>query len=181
MPPTIVGTPQVGAVLTAIPGAWSQPGATYRYRWRYRQRVIQDGPKATLTVPDTAFNLELQVDVFANKVGFASGVATSALTAKVARGKLVILKPGKVKGKLQIGKKLKMVKAKLNAKATPRITWRRNGVAIPGTRNKASYRLTSRDAGARITVKVAYVPFGWVKARETWAPTAPVGGRVSQG
>jgi hypothetical protein len=88
--PTVDGTPQVGEVLTARPGTWSDPNAGLSYQW---QRCDASGASCTeifgaaattYTTTDADTGSTIRVEVTATN-RFGSSKGDSAVTAQVAQ------------------------------------------------------------------------------------------------
>jgi hypothetical protein len=87
-PPTVTGTAQQGQTLTATPGAWTAPDATFAYRWQRCDAAgancadVAGATTSTYAVTTADVGATLHVVVTAtNRFGSAS--ATSAQTAAV--------------------------------------------------------------------------------------------------
>ncbi|PTL72155.1 hypothetical protein C1I63_04400 [Rathayibacter caricis DSM 15933] len=84
--PTISGTAQVGAVLTANPGTWTT-GTTLTYRW-YASGVAVRGATGRTFVPTTSqLGATVTVEATGAKAGYTSVIRRSAATAAVKAGK----------------------------------------------------------------------------------------------
>ena len=81
--PSVSGTPQVGATLTAKPGSWSLPGATYRYQWRAGGVDVAGATASTLLLKQAQAGKQVTVRVTAVTSGYSNVSATSAATAAV--------------------------------------------------------------------------------------------------
>ncbi len=174
VPPRITGTPQVGATLTADPGAWS-PGAQLSYAWSTESAPLpQTTP--TLTLTDDLVGHRLRVSVTATWAGGATATATSDLSAAVTRptstptpvptpptptppapaGPIVLsatTKPA-VTGTPKVGKTLRVTTGSWNvAGAKVKITWLANGKAIKKA-TKTKTKLTKALRGRKITVRL---------------------------
>ncbi|NLC99099.1 MAG: carboxypeptidase regulatory-like domain-containing protein, partial [Actinomycetales bacterium] len=80
--PSVVGVPVVGGVLTARPGAWSESGVTYSYRWFATGVAIAGATGSAYKVPVAHLGKQITVGVSASKTGFVKSVeARSVATA----------------------------------------------------------------------------------------------------
>jgi hypothetical protein len=81
-PPSISGDPIVGSILTADPGTWSDPAATFTYAWlRCRGSgpciAIDETQGSTYTLADDDLGFSMRVEVTASNAG---GTATAEST-----------------------------------------------------------------------------------------------------
>lgn len=145
--PQISGTPRAGQVLTAVPGTWGPAGVVLGYTWTAGGVPVGTGP--TLAVTNALAGRPITLTVRGD-LGGASAVRSSAPTAAV-RGVLSTAKP-RVAGKAKVGRTLRARAGSWGpGKVTLRLTWFRNGTKV---RTGTSYRLTRKDAGKRISVRV---------------------------
>ncbi len=76
------------------------------------------------------------------------------------------VKKPKVSGKAKVGKKLKTNKGSWNTTVAVKYQWLRNGKAIKGA-TKAKYKVTKKDKGKKLKVKVTASKSGWKSASAT--------------
>jgi len=76
--PTITGTPEVGAVLTAVPGTWSPVPTSFHYQWAVGGSDVAGATAVTFTVPASAKGQKVTVTVYGVKAGFPQIPQTSA-------------------------------------------------------------------------------------------------------
>ena len=76
--PTITGLPEVGAVLTAVPGTWSPAPTSFHYQWAVGGADIAGATASTFTVPASAKGQKVTVTVYGVKAGFPQIPQTSA-------------------------------------------------------------------------------------------------------
>ena len=173
--PSVSGTPRVGGTLTAAAGSWSPTPDSLALQW-LRGGTPISGANATTYHPTAADvgstaikssgRSTLTVRVTATKAGFVSSAATSAPTARVARGTLAAARPTIV-GRAQVGARL--VGRPGTWKPTPvtlRLQWLRNGKPVPRA-TRASYTLTRADQGKRISLRVTGSRSGYTTATVT--------------
>jgi hypothetical protein len=180
--PAISGTPTVGATLSASPGSWTPQGATFSYQW-IAAGVPIPGASAPAYVPAVGdLGKQLTVRVMASRAGMSSGVAHSALTLPVAAAVVPpavtpsvknLAKP-KIKGVAKVGKTLKVTAGSWNpASVTKKIRWLANGKVIKKA-NKPKFRLTVKQKGKKIKVRVVASAKGHLPLRVITKPTTRV-------
>ncbi|WP_426245608.1 hypothetical protein [Nocardioides sp. LHG3406-4] len=175
--PTISGTPQVGSTLTANPGTWDQPGATFTYEWE----TYKEGQQHTdflasgqTYVPTAAIVGQLVwVTVVASAPGVGDGYASSDSVGRVTAAPVVVPpavatpltdvdnshKP-KVKGATKVGSTLKAkVSAWVPAGAKVTYKWLANGKPIKKA-HKAKLKLIGKLKGKKVSVKVTATSAG---------------------
>jgi hypothetical protein len=172
----IKGSPEVGAKISAEASTFgSSPGLaiSYEYTWITATQILGTGP--TLTVPNLA-GQELFVVTTIQPAGGAAGYIVSSANGKILQKsgpKFTV----KVTGTAQVGKKLKATPAKaVKAKAWKKsYQWLRNGKPIAGkAAKKATYKLTKKDKGKKISVQVTVKRQGYADSAATSKKTAKV-------
>jgi len=169
--PAIAGTPRVGEVLTADPGAWD-PTLVLSYQWS-RDGVALPGATGSsyLVVPADA-GASLTVTVTGASEGVEPTSATSDPTAPVALGLLTAPVPT-IAGTARVGVTLTARPGTWAPAATVTYQWYRSGTAISGA-TKPTYTLAAADLGKRLTVAVTGSSVGYATATTTSAATAAV-------
>lgn len=171
--PVIVGTVQVGQVLTAAAGSWAPSGATLRYQWLRAGQPIPGatGRSYTLVAQDQV--TAIAVRVTGSMPGYATTTATSAPTAPVALGNLTSVAPT-LTGTTQVGRTLTVNTGAWGPSGTAIfVDWFRGTTRIPQGRG-ATYTLTPSDLGSTITVKVIGKQIGYHTVILATRPTAKV-------
>ncbi|GGO72771.1 Ig-like domain repeat protein [Nocardioides deserti] len=118
--PSISGFAEVGRTLTASPGSWSAPDATFTYVWRRDGITIPGQTRPTYVVQLADIGKRLTVDVTATATGFSETVA-SATTAGTVNRLTSVTAAKLAKKKIRKGTKAKVV-----------VTLRSAGVARTG-------------------------------------------------
>lgn len=150
--PTVAGTARVGSVLTAKPGTWGPAGVALSYQWKRNGAPIPGATGARYTVRASDLGTRLSVAVTGALADHATTTTVSTATATVAKGVLRAATP-KISGTAKVGKTLKLKRGSWTPGTSFRYQWLRNGKKIAKA-TKSSYRLSSKDAGKRITVRV---------------------------
>ncbi|MFC8953076.1 hypothetical protein ACFT8P_10575 [Streptomyces sp. NPDC057101] len=152
--PTVVGTPVIGAKVTAGNGAWSPAADSFVYQWKANGVSIPGATASSYVVPSTLLGKQLTVAVGARKAGHPAVLATSAgvtvknLAPKPTRNPYIT-------GSARVGGKVTAVVGTWSPAPTSyTYQWRVNGLAIPGATG-ASYVLPPAALGKKLTVTVA--------------------------
>jgi hypothetical protein len=150
--PKITGGVVPGSKLTASLGKWVPSGADFTYQWMRNDGAIDGATNSQYTVaPEDAGN-KVAVRVTANLSGYDSTVRTSA-TVNILLALTATPTPT-IRGTARVGK---LLTARVGTWAPASVVlsyaWSRNGVPISRAHH-ATYRLTSRDRGKKITVSV---------------------------
>jgi hypothetical protein len=143
-PPTVTGSAVYGSTLTADPGVWSPPVASFGYQW-LRDGVPVGGATAPTYVPgldDLGHSLAVQVTAVDG-----SGVATSAPTAPVAEATMTA-KRQRILGEARYTHRLKARPGRFSAPhATVSYRW-------PGGGTGRTYDVRPEDVGSRVVLRV---------------------------
>ncbi len=168
----IGGAAVVGGRLTAVVPVWSPADVTSSYEWRLAGKVIGTGP--SVVVPVAARGATLQLTVAGSRPGSA-GVSLEPVSSPVIGAGLIAVQAAvKVKGKAKVGKKLKYAAERTAPVASTRsYQWLRNGKPIKKA-TKPSYKLTKKDKGKRISLRVALGATGYQPLILTSTRTAKV-------
>ncbi|GGO73647.1 LamG-like jellyroll fold domain-containing protein [Nocardioides deserti] len=155
--PTISGTPEVGQVLTAQPGAWTE-GATLSYQWLRDGEAVTGATGRTYTAVAADAGTRVSVQVTGAKEGHVSTSETST-GVTVAPGTLAASKP-RVTGKARVGKKLTAKTGTWTDGARLSFRWYANGQRIKVAKGK-TLKLTRNLQGKRIVVEVVGTKAGY--------------------
>lgn len=151
--PTISGTPRVGQTLKALPGLPS-PGASFSYVWlRGGSQVLTETDDTyQLTAADAGYRIS--VNVTADGPDYLPKTVRSSATAPVTGSMRTTTAP-RVTGTTVVGSTLTVhAGAYAPAPTATAYQWLRDGVSI-GKATNATYRLTSSDVGATVSVRVS--------------------------
>ena len=176
--PTVTGTASVGQVLTAQPGTWAPAPDSFSYQWSRVSSTgvvtpISGATAATYTLTSTDHSHGIRVAVTANKAGYVSKTTTSATTATVLTAFTSAPTPT-ITGTRAVGYTLTAVPGTWSPAPTAlAYQWFRSGVAISGA-TAATYKLTTADQGAAITVRVTATKAGYTTTARTSAATGAI-------
>lgn len=156
--PTVTGTTKVGTRVTAAAGDWT-PTAALSYQWYSGDKLVKGAKKRYHSV--TAADLGAPLHVIVTGAAFGSTASESSVdTTSVATG-TIALKPS-ISGTVKAGKTVTAVtKVPKAAKQTYR--WYRDGKPLSGA-TKSKYKITSRDAGHTLSVRVHATAAGYANA-----------------
>jgi hypothetical protein len=166
-PPAVTGTAALNRTLATSAGSWAAGGAPYSYQW---QRCSSTGaacagiPGATastykLTTADAGH--VVRSTVRAANVNGESPPAASAATARVI-GMPAATRAPRISGRARVGRKLSGSHGSWTYSPTYRYQWLRcnahgrNCSSIHGATH-SKYKLTKRDAGRRLRLRVTAV------------------------
>ncbi len=158
-PAGIAGAAVVGGRLTATAPIWAPVDVTSSYEWRLGGKVLGAGP--SLDVPVAAYGATVQLVVTGSRAGSTSVTLGPVASAKVGAGRIALRSPAAIKGKAKAGKKLTYVAERTSPVAATRsFQWLRNGKPIKKA-TKPAYKLTKKDKGKRISLKVTLGAAGY--------------------
>jgi hypothetical protein len=171
--PAITGTVRVGKTLTAHAGAWGPSGVTLRYQWYAAGAAIKGATTPTLRLAAAQYAKRITVTITGSLAGYATAVATSAATPKVAAGALIAATPT-ITGTAKVGDTLTAHAGAWGpAGVTLKYQWYAAGQAIKGAAGR-TLSLSGAQSGKTITVKVTGSRPGYATTTRTSKPTGRV-------
>lgn len=170
--PSVAGSARVGVPLTAQPGTWAD-GTSFTYQWAVAGQPVDGATAATFTPRPADVGETVTVAVTGTNPGYATETRTSAPSAPVAPGDLVLTDEPTVTGVARVGRTLTAVPGTWDDGVSFGYTWTRNGRAIPGA-TAASYELRPADAGDIVRVVVTGSKPGYAPESRTSDRRAPV-------
>lgn len=166
--PAISGTAAVGKTLTGRPGTWGPKPVKLQYQWLRNGKAIPKATGATYKLAAADAGKRITFRVTGTLGGYTTATQTSGATAAVLRSLSAAPAPA-VAGTVKVGQTLsakpgtwKPAPVKLSYQ------WLRNGSAIKGA-TKSTYKLTSADGGAKISVRVTGKKSGYLTVAKTSA------------
>ena len=160
--PTITGTAKVGLELTAVPGTWAPDGVALRYQWRRNETAITGATAASYRLVAADLAATITVTVTGSKAGYTTVGTSSVKTAAVAKGTLTSTPTPAITGTRAVGRTLTAKPGTWTPSGvTLRYQWFRGTTAITGA-TKATYTVTTRDKGTKLTVRVRGSKAGYV-------------------
>ncbi|MBN9613649.1 MAG: carboxypeptidase regulatory-like domain-containing protein, partial [Actinobacteria bacterium] len=167
--PLVTGTAQFGKTLTATAGSWSPGAEALGYQWLRAGKPIAGATSSTYRLTSADVNASVAVRITAQRWGYQSTERVSA-AKKVAQARFTAAPIPKIGG---VAKKGKTLTARVGSwkpgPVTLKYRWLRNGKAIAGA-TKAKYKLTAKDRGKRISVRVTASKAGYATTAKTSPP-----------
>lgn len=168
--PTINGLARPDHVVRINAGAWPA-GVHLSYRWLRDGRPIAGATTANYRISGSDAGHGLSAQVFANKTGYTTVIATSP-TAVVGKGTLASSRP-RISGSAKVGKKLTARPGRWSTGVRFGYRWRANGKIIAKATG-STLRLTSTLRGTKISVTVIATKTGYNTVSTTSKSTKKV-------
>ncbi|MCL1838280.1 MAG: S1 family peptidase [Propionibacteriaceae bacterium] len=164
--PTISGTKQAEATLTANPGIWTA-GTVFSYQWYRGSKAIKGATGQSYKLTSADVGKKLKVKVTGKRAGYINKSVTSSATAKIAKKSFVSATLPLVEGVFQVGKTLTVSTTMWTPAPTSySYQWLRSGKTIPKATGR-TYKLTKADLGKSIAVKVTAKRAGYANMSVT--------------
>lgn len=166
--PSIQGSVRVGQRVSAVVGSWQPRPVKLNTQWYRDGKAVSGATSTTYAITADDLGVKLSFGVAASKLGYAP-VKRASVGLVVAPGVLQAPAP-LIEGQLRSGS---VLKAKTGAWGPAPVQlkyqWNRNGSPIKGATG-AGYKLSSADAGRRLTVTVTGYKAAYESASRTSAP-----------
>lgn len=177
VPPSISGTVEYDATLTAQPGSWTPTPTSYAYRWLRDGEPIPKADQQTYVPGLDDLGHRLSVEVTASD-GSTTAAAVSAETGKVARATLKAKGGQKVVGVPRYTRTLVAKAGSWSARPSRiRYQWLRFGEPVPGATARR-HRIAVEDVGKRLRVAITVKAPGYKALTVTTDRTPRIGHRV---
>ena len=172
-PPTIAGSPMVGAPLEVAAGAWTPAPTSITYRWLADGAEIPGATGANYVPTPDVKGKALTAEVTAQLSGYTPGEAALA-TAPVAPGTFQKAQAPTIQGAPEVGTTLSLTPTAWAPQPTKAKTqWYADGAPLAGATG-ASLTLTREQIGKKISARVIASAKGYKKSRQSAPETAPV-------
>jgi hypothetical protein len=172
-PPTLAGSPMVGAPLEVAGGAWTPAPTSITYRWLADGAAIPGATGASYVPTPDVKGKALTAEVTAQLSGYTPGAAALA-TAPVAPGTFQKTQVPTIQGAPEVGSTLTLTQAAWAPQPTKAKTqWYADGAPLAGATG-ASLTLTRDEIGEKISARVIASAKGYKKSRQTAPETVPV-------
>ena len=172
-PPTIAGTPMVGAPLEVAVGGWTPAPTSVTVQWLADGAAIPGATTAGYVPTPDVKGKTLTAQVTAQLDGYTPGAAAPA-TAPVAPGTFQATQAPTIQGAPEVGTTLTLTPPSWAPQPTKAKTqWYADGNALDGATG-ATLTLTRDQIGKQISARVIASAKGYKKSRSTAPATAPV-------
>ena len=176
--PTITGTAEYDAVLTAQPGQWTPAATAYAYQWLRDGQPIAQATLQTYRTTGDDLGRSLSVLVTAIDGLGDSGSAVSAPVGPVQRAMLKAKGGQAVKGVARFTHTLDAHPGRYTATPSKvRYQWLRGTQPVAGATEK-HYELQAEDVGVRVRVQLTVLAPGYQPLELVTKPTPKVRHRV---
>ena len=175
--PSVSGTPEYAATLTADPGQWTPAATTYAYQWLREGQPIPAATAQTYEAGLDDLGHALSVTVTASD-GASTGTATSAPTAPVQKATLETRRGQKIAGEARWTHTLVARPGTYSAEPS-KVTyqWLRGKRPIEGATDR-KYAIRPEDVGTRLRVRLTVLSPGYQPLELDTAPTEVVRHRI---
>jgi hypothetical protein len=171
--PVIAGTPQVGILLTAIPGDWDS-GTELGYQWLADGDEIEGATSSEFVPGADQLGAVLSVTVTGTKDGYVTVVKTSDETDEVAIGQLTLTPVPQLSGSApQVGVQLTAVPGRWDDGVTFSYRWLADGEVIDGA-TSATFTPAAAQLDASIKVEVTGSKAGYEAITRSSASTSAI-------
>lgn len=151
--PRIVGTVRVGSKIRVTGVTWAPSSTRVSYQWYADGAQIRGATKSSLTLAPAQSGKKIVVRLVASAAGYARTVVESRASGLVAKGR-IISRSVHVSGTAAVGATLRVTTRQWKPDTVAlSYRWYRDGSPIVGA-TTPSYRLSARDRGAKISLKV---------------------------
>ena len=172
-PPTIAGSPMVGAPLEVAAGAWTPAPTSITYRWLADGAEIPGATGANYVPTPDVKGKALTAEVTAQLSGYTPGEAALA-TAPVAPGTFQKAQLPAIQGAPEVGTTLTLTPTAWAPQPTKAKTqWYADGAPLSGATG-STLTLSRDQIGKKISARVIASAKGYKKSRSTAPETAPV-------
>ena len=168
-PPTITGTPIVGATLSGNARTWSPTPDSLSYQWK-----LDGQPKSTASsfvVPSKSEGKVITLTVTAQKAGLAT--VTSTVSAGAVLRVFGTKPTPKLSGTVKVGSTLTAKPGTWSPSATLSYQWFRGNSAISGA-TKSKYKVQLADVGLKLSARVTGSKAGYLSVAKASAATKTV-------
>ncbi|HEY3545473.1 MAG TPA: FlgD immunoglobulin-like domain containing protein [Propionicimonas sp.] len=169
--------PDLGSVITALPGAWVPTAATLTYQWYAGSVAIYNATRSTYTPVADDLGKTLTVAVTGRAPGYVPMTRTSAASSPVVKTRVTGSTPklSTTTTTPTVGKEITVTLGAWSpAGVTYLFTWYRDTTPITGATG-SKYTPVPADFGHRLMVAVTGSATERTSVTKTSAPSAPVG------
>lgn len=174
--PVVSGTAAPGGTLTASTGTWDpSTGLTYTYQWRADGTSIAGATSPSIVVTESMVGKAVSVAVTAAQGTERATAVSESRTVDATPAQPVVVTAGpSITGTPVVGEELVVETGTSDpATATRTVQWLRGTEPITGAIG-TRYRLTSADAGSKVSARVTYSQEGFADTVRTTDAVGPV-------
>lgn len=165
--PGISGKTVYGQTLKVNPGTRSSKPSKFTYQWLRDGKAIKNATKTTYKLGLSDIGKNISVKVTASGSGFATQTSTTSKTKSIAKAKFIVKKNASVSGKVKVDSKLTAKTGTWSPKPEKyKYQWYRSGAPISKA-TKSTYKMTTRDRGKVVYVKVTATKKGYAPRTST--------------
>lgn len=168
------GAAQVDGLVSAMSAAWPS-GTTLTWQWQANGVPVPGATSSSFRVPLSLLGTSLRVVATGTRPGYTTTSVASAPQA-VAAGRLTTRIPT-ISGTAKVGRTLKAKTGSWPSRPSYSYQWYANGKRITSKGTRSSFKLTSRQKGKRITVRVTGRKAGYVTVAKASKSTKRVAKR----
>lgn len=160
-PPSVVGEPVYGEVLTAVEGSWTPDGVTFTYQWLRDGARVAGATSRRYRLVQGDLGHRMSVRVIAHDADGHRDNALTPATRRVARRPMTNTARPAVEGVQRFGRTVSATAGRWStAPDTVRYQWLRDGRAIRGA-TRRTYTFAPADVGTRVRVQVTAYATGY--------------------
>lgn len=159
--PSIIGTAQVGATLTAEAGAWPVEGDASTV-WKIGDVIVGDGPTYVVQPGDLGKVVTLEEQLTTDE--YEPGIATETSTPVIKGAAPTAVVAPKITGTARVGSTLKATKGLWPRSGTSTFAWTVGGKSV-GT--GTTYAVKPADAGKRVVLTETFTSTGYQPGKAT--------------
>ncbi|WP_169923872.1 nidogen-like domain-containing protein [Propionicimonas paludicola] len=168
-PPTITGTPIVGATLTGHASTWSPTPDSLSYQWKLDGQPVSTA--SSYKVPSKSEGKPITLTVTAQKTGLTT--VTSTVSAGTVLRVFSSQPTPKLSGTVKVGSTLTAKPGTWSPAATLSYQWFRGSSAISGA-TKSKYKVQLADVGQKLSARVTASKAGYLGVTKASAATKTV-------
>ena len=168
------GSSTVGSTVVASTAGWPA-GVSLTYQWERNGSPISGATASTLRIPAWMVGSAVRVVVRGSRPGYLA--ASSASTAATVRAGRLSARSPRITGTPKVGRTLKVTVGSWSPRPSFRYQWYANGKRITSKGTRSSFKLTNKQKGKRITVRVRASKSGYATVSKLSRKTAKVARR----
>jgi len=161
--PELSGYVRVGRRTSVSTGSWTPSDVTLTYQWSVAGNEVGGANSSDFTPRAEDLGDKLKVAVTASRPGLESLTLDVSATHAVEPGRIRVVDPGRIAGRTQVGRRLRVGGIQTAPATSVAYQWRRSG--HPLRADGAYYRLRPLDRGHVMSVEVVLRRDGYLDRR----------------